>query len=379
MNIKHILLLPVLTLAAQAVAQSALDINLHDKGIDSLVLSVSDETFSSPVREVRLAAKDAKVKYMLDEPTVRLVIITTPDADAKKQVKCFAVPGATVRVNGTWDKHTFKGHQLVEDDAAFDAAIAPVLKKNESLMTLLGSMQEAGEPEDSIFAVYRREGIKIRQDLQGQAYAFLKKHPDRDFSAYLAVSQFVQDPDEELAKLAPAVREGIMKPHVEAVFAARKAAAEEQERRAREEQARIDSMKGTPAPDFTLNDLNGQPLSLSSLQGKVVVLDFWGAWCYWCMKGVPDMKKYYDKYSDRMEILGVDCNDPEDKWKQTVKEQEMNWKHVYNPKGNRDVLQKYSVSGFPTKVIISADGKILKTVVGEDPAFYEYLDQLFQN
>ena len=41
------------------------------------------------------------------------------------------------------------------------------------------------------------------------------------------------------------------------------------------------------APDFTLNDINGKPLSLSDLKGKWVILDFWGSWCPWCIKGFP--------------------------------------------------------------------------------------------
>ena len=46
------------------------------------------------------------------------------------------------------------------------------------------------------------------------------------------------------------------------------------------------------APDFTLNDINGQPPKLSSLRGKYVILDFWGSWCVWCIKGFPKMKEY---------------------------------------------------------------------------------------
>ncbi|MBR5325385.1 MAG: TlpA family protein disulfide reductase, partial [Prevotella sp.] len=55
------------------------------------------------------------------------------------------------------------------------------------------------------------------------------------------------------------------------------------------------SQQGTrvEAPDFELNDINGKPLKLSSLRGKYVVLDFWGAWCRWCIKGIPEMKEAY--------------------------------------------------------------------------------------
>ena len=78
--------------------------------------------------------------------------------------------------------------------------------------------------------------------------------------------------------------------------------------------------EGQMAPDFTLKDIDGKSLSLSSLRGKYVIIDFWGTWCIWCVRGMPKMKEYYNKYSDKMEILGVDCNDPEKKWKDAVKE-----------------------------------------------------------
>ena len=132
------------------------------------------------------------------------------------------------------------------------------------------------------------------------------------------------------------------------------------------------------APDFTLNDLNGKPLTLSSLRGKYVILDFWGSWCGWCIKGIPQMKEYYQKYAGKFEILGIDCNDPEEKWKAAVEKYELPWLHVYNPRGDSKVLEQYDIQGFPTKIIVGPDGKIVKTIIGEDPAFYTFLDELFK-
>ena len=143
------------------------------------------------------------------------------------------------------------------------------------------------------------------------------------------------------------------------------------------EEAEAKIKEGLPAPDFTLNDLNGQPLSLSSLRGKYVVLDFWGSWCGWCIKGIPDMKKYYEKYKGKLEILGIDCRDTEEKWKAAVEKHELPWLHVRNA-GDPDVSILYAIQGYPTKIVVDPEGKIAKIVVGEDPAFYEYLDELFK-
>lgn len=133
------------------------------------------------------------------------------------------------------------------------------------------------------------------------------------------------------------------------------------------------------APDFTLNDINGKPLTLSSLRGKYVVIDFWGSWCGWCIKGMPKMKEYYQKYSGKFEILGVDCNEPEDRWKAAVEQLQLPWLHVYNPRNSvNDVCVKYAIKGFPTKVIVGKDGEIIKTIIGEDPEFYTFLDELLK-
>ena len=131
------------------------------------------------------------------------------------------------------------------------------------------------------------------------------------------------------------------------------------------------------APDFTLDDINGKPLALSSLRGKYVILDFWGSWCPWCIKGFPEMKNYYEKYKGKFEILGIDCNDTQEKWKAAVEKYQLPWLHVYNPRDTK-ILDAYAIQGFPTKIIIDPEGKIYKTVIGEDPAFYTLLDSLFK-
>ena len=140
----------------------------------------------------------------------------------------------------------------------------------------------------------------------------------------------------------------------------------------------MEDVQADLAPDFELPDLQGNPLKLSSLRGKYVVLDFWGSWCIWCIRGIPHMKKAYSKYKDKMEILGVDCQDTEEKWKAAVEEHQLPWLQVRCPEDYLQTLgQQYRIQGFPTKVIIDPEGRLVKVVVGEDPAFYTFLDQLF--
>jgi len=213
---------------------------------------------------------------------------------------------------------------------------------------------------------------KEGKDATDAIYGFIKAHPDYEASAYALT--MMRDPakmKEAATLLAPEVRDGRFKPIYQGLL-------DQIEKRMKaEKEAAKKQAAGIDAPDFTLNDLNGKPLSLSSLRGKHVILDFWGSWCGWCIKGIPQMKEYYQKYKGKFEILGIDCNDSDQKWRDAVKKYELPWLHVYNPKGSK-VLADYAIQGFPTKIIVGPDGKIVKTIVGEDPAFYTLLDELFK-
>ena len=89
------------------------------------------------------------------------------------------------------------------------------------------------------------------------------------------------------------------------------------------EMAAAEAADGDMAPEIELPNLQGSTTKLSSLRGKYVVIDFWGSWCIWCIRGIPNMKTYYAKYKDKMEILGVDCRDTEAKWKAAVEEHQL--------------------------------------------------------
>lgn len=133
--------------------------------------------------------------------------------------------------------------------------------------------------------------------------------------------------------------------------------------------------EGDVAPDFTLENLNSEKVTLSSLRGKHVVLDFWGTWCGWCVKGIPDMAEYYHKYADKMELVSIDCGDDRETWKSFVAEHKMDWINLVDSEDQ--VRAMYGVEGFPTKLVLDPEGKVIKVVQGEDPAFYTYLDTLF--
>jgi thiol-disulfide isomerase/thioredoxin len=284
-----------------------------------------------------------------------------------------AVPGETVELTSeSKERYDINGSTFYAQYHEADLIIEEAEKPLRAFSADIQAKYEAGVSRDSLMKAYQEQSPALMQQVDEAIMAFIKAHPD--WEASTAIMRQLQSVDQMKAAaqlLTASVRDGRCKPlyqtiidQVEAQEQAEKAAAQKQ-------------ATGVEAPDFELNDINGKPMKLSSLRGKYVILDFWGSWCSWCIKGIPDMKTYYQKYAGKFEILGIDCNDTEVKWKDAVKKYELPWLHVYNPRDSK-VLEQYGIQGFPTKIIIGPDGKIVKTIVGEDPAFYEFLDELFK-
>ena len=77
-------------------------------------------------------------------------------------------------------------------------------------------------------------------------------------------------------------------------------------------------------------------------------------------------------------MVSIDFHDDEDTWLKAIDSFEMDWLHVITDEESAIQLQEdYSIEGFPTKIVIDPEGTIIHTTVGEDPAFYKYLDELF--
>ena len=116
------------------------------------------------------------------------------------------------------------------------------------------------------------------------------------------------------------------------------------------------------AYDFTLPRLGGGNFTLSSLKGKVIILDFWAVRCPPCRMEIPNFVELYKKYKGKgLEIIGI-CLDSEAMVKPFAKEVGINYTLVL---GNREVAQKYGgIRYIPTTFIIDKQGNITKKHIG---------------
>ncbi|HEX4783708.1 MAG TPA: TlpA disulfide reductase family protein [Candidatus Sulfotelmatobacter sp.] len=126
-----------------------------------------------------------------------------------------------------------------------------------------------------------------------------------------------------------------------------------------------------PAPDFTLPQLDGQDLRLSSFRGKVVLLDFWASWCEPCRVETPHLIELQEKYGDRgLQIIGVSMDDSPDPARAFVQQFHMNYPVVM---GNAKTGELYGgVLGLPIAFLIDRDGRIYSKHIGAtEPEVFE--------
>ncbi|SKC45709.1 TlpA disulfide reductase family protein [Ohtaekwangia koreensis] len=118
---------------------------------------------------------------------------------------------------------------------------------------------------------------------------------------------------------------------------------------------------GKPYVDFTMNDIKGNPVKLSSYAGKYVLLEFWASWCGPCRAENPNLREQYAKFKDKgFNILGVSLDDKEDRWSKALEKDNLPWTQVSDLKGwhNAAAIQ-YGVRAIPANFLISPEGKII--------------------
>jgi cytochrome c biogenesis protein CcmG, thiol:disulfide interchange protein DsbE len=128
-----------------------------------------------------------------------------------------------------------------------------------------------------------------------------------------------------------------------------------------------------PAPAFDLPALNGGRVSLDSLKGKVVVLDFWATWCNPCLAEIPEYAELWRKNQGRgVEIVGVACeSDPQDV-RDLAQAQRIPYRVLM---GDDRVSENYGASGLPTTYVIDKHGLIRKRLVGMSAGKFKTLQQ----
>jgi len=136
---------------------------------------------------------------------------------------------------------------------------------------------------------------------------------------------------------------------------------------------------GKYAPDFTQNDTLNNPVTLSSLRGKYLLIDFWASWCGPCRRENPNVVAAFNKYKDKgFHVLGVSLDQPgaKDRWIKAIHDDGLTWTHVSDLQyWNNAVAKSYGIQSIPQNLLLDSKGKIIgKNLRGE--ALQEKLHEL---
>lgn len=249
----------------------------------------------------------------------------------------------TYKVNGSPESSLFMEYNTIikKRDLRSDSlnkafqAIMEVSKMDSLKMDSLSKTFEG--PYNAIIDAFNTEisaKIKNNVDKYASIMAIQSLEPDKFSELYLAL-------DAGLTKKFPTDRNIIMFHEVIGKMLA--------------------TVRGKEAPEIKLPSPDGTEIALSSLRGKVVLIDFWASWCGPCRREMPNVVNAYKKYKNKgFEIYGVSLDKDKESWLQAIAKDGITWPQVSDLQfWNSEVVRLYSIEGIPFTVLLDREGKII--------------------
>lgn len=326
--------------------------------IDSTLVSKDCFEFNGKVDEMKrmeLSCKPGKQKILIDGTLIMADIVDKPD--------------------------TVKGKPRIIKALQISGSPEQKVMEETNKYVFMSAIMQLGEMFSLSHAMEGTDSLKMRHDVDSIQNIFnkVKESMDKDITNYLdstrdsyAITYFI---DEYIGKYKPF---NVLKQCYDNLTDRVKAST-----CGRALKARVDALGnasvGGMAPNIEFLTPDGKTLSLYSLRGHIVLLDFWASWCGPCLREMPNVKNIYAKYHSKgLEVLGVSLDEKADAWKNAITNKELNWKHISSLEGWKCPAAKiYNVTAIPRMYIIDETGKIIaQDLRGEK--LVEKMDELFK-
>jgi peroxiredoxin len=151
-----------------------------------------------------------------------------------------------------------------------------------------------------------------------------------------------------------------------AIFLERDTVKPELHERAQRFHDRVDLARARMAPPFSITTLDGQHISLDSLAGKVVLIDFWATWCAPCLQALPHIRDIVHRFQNQpFVVLSISLDKDEREWKSCVQKNHMTWPQYRDGSTQGPIARSFDVQGLPATFTIDADGVIADQHLGD--------------
>ncbi len=270
-----------------------------------------------------------------------------------------SVDKGNIKVDGNWsaiENYSLEGSVASEDLRTFIAAIREHLRDFNTMSIVLDSLQAKGN--DSIFTAARNDF----QDMRQHFTQFVEHYADTTgYEPNAIFAARILNPATEINYLN-AFSQGLNRK-----FPGTKMTKEYAEyfakisAKQKESAASHTPVTGSMAPEVSLPDANGNTVSLSSLRGKYVLLDFWASWCQPCRGENPNVVAAYAKFKgNNFTVLSVSLDNQKDAWQKAVESDNLSWTQVSDFKGwSSPAVVAYGVHSIPSNFLIDTSCKII--------------------
>lgn len=261
-----------------------------------------------------------------------------------------------------------------------------ILKKEEQIKIKTSTdfsnkdYQISGSKDNELIQQYYvvKSSEITKDSLSKYAFNFVKQNSS-SLVVFVALNDIIE-PKEAISIAAKGIGETYPKTlYHNSLLAAEKQIA--QAERTKRNQPKPKTPIGSVAPEVNMTSPDGTLITLESLRGKYVLIDFWASWCGPCRRENPNVVKLYNKYKDQgFEVYSVSLDKNKAAWQGAIKKDNLIWKgHVSDLKGwGSAATQIYGFRGIPYTVLIDKEGKVMATRL-RGPALEKKLQQIFGN